>query len=1467
MPNFIWLKIIVLRFARLNYRMIDAGRYVLVGFLSLISFVAFAQLNAEFTADTTFGCGSLGVQFTDQSTGNITSRNWDFGNSNTSTLTNPFENFGVGVYTISLTVSDGTNSDTESKLAYINVYAEPTADFTFTPATGCTPLPVSFTNTSTPAGGPIQSYIWDLDDGNQGPNQPNFTHVYQGGGPYQPTLQIIDANGCSDSKASTTNVTPTVAPAAVFGTQASPIGCAVPFTVNFTNSSTGGNLTYQWDFGDGNTSTQVSPSHTYTALGNYTVRLIVSDPNCSDTLSIPNLVRVNSTLADFTFPNDTVCFGEAVEFDNLSLGATTFSWDFDDGSPLSFNRDPIHVFRDSGWFDVRLVASLGSSCTDQIIKQIYVQRVIADFAISDTVGCDLPDTIQFINNSSNAFSYEWRVSGINEVPTDTVYVYDTLSPFHIISSEGTFSDTLIASTEFGCTDVVIKNLRVRDTIDVAIDLLDQNGINLGNDYGDCIPFTLQFTDTINGPGTMFTYLWDFGTDTIFGRSVPPRIYDTVGNFKVILKVQNELGCSSLAEAEIAARDKRDPAFVVFPDSVCYGDSITIQMTNDSNSIYEFSILTPNDGNRYEEDQINTGYFNVFNDTGYYAVSVKVGEVCDTNLVIDSAFYVKGPVSRPIYSGNCLFPDSIYFKARAAGYTRFYWDFGDGSPRDSVNIDPTHFYARDTVFRFSLTLFNDSNDCGPKTDTFEIDLTPIRKPSVLPYKKNICRGQAIRLYLNNSVFYDSTEWYINGNYLGNFEDSTFANGSFPLGFSDIWMVGTNDFGCKDTVFDKLAISNLQPRINFSNNAGCLPLEVQLNDASINNLQNVDWQWFFSDLPNDTLLGDTVNRTIVQQGPINVRLVVTDTINCRADTTIDSLIIASNPLVDFITNQNLNICQGDTVQFFNRSSGNQINNIWDWRDGTLDTNNNALVTHQFDSAGAFNIRLVVIDATGCRDTLARYVVNVEQSPQANFMADTTQASCYPLAVNFTDISIGNINQWIWNLGNQDRIVVQNPFRNFIRPGSFDIGLIVFTPNGCSDTIVKQDYIQISGPTAEFTIDPDTVCLNEPVNFSITSSNGVGSFRWAFGDGNSSTNDPATHIYTDTVGLVQPTLIIRDALGNCEVFLRDSLTILRVIADFELDDTIGCAPFRPKVINRMEGADNFFWDLGDGRQSNDVTPDLVYEQAGQYTLTLNVSNNNGCDDQMSMDITVLPSPTAVINGNDFLCAGDSLSLSGSGGTILGWYIGDSLLSMSSNITIDPDSSTSISLIVENNQSCRDTAVLDLFVQQPPNYTPLNDTTIIIGEELMINLNAGNGFFYSWSPDDWLSCLDCPKPIIKPLRSTTYLINISDSLGCFSISDTFSVEVIEEFSLEVPQAFSPNGDGNNDVIYAKGWGLKELIAFKIYNRFGELVFEGNDFDEGWDGTYKGKDQMIETYIYTVEAVTYSGEILSRKGNITLIR
>jgi gliding motility-associated-like protein len=174
---------------------------------------------------------------------------------------------------------------------------------------------------------------------------------------------------------------------------------------------------------------------------------------------------------------------------------------------------------------------------------------------------------------------------------------------------------------------------------------------------------------------------------------------------------------------------------------------------------------------------------------------------------------------------------------------------------------------------------------------------------------------------------------------------------------------------------------------------------------------------------------------------------------------------------------------------------------------------------------------------------------------------------------------------------------------------------------------------------------------------------------------------------------------------------------------------------------------------------------------------------------------------------------------------------------------------------------------VQQPPELGQLQDTSLIIGEEISYTVDAGKGFQYLWSPSEGVDCATCPNPTFSPLITTPYTLQVFDPSGCFNISRKVLIEIIEKYSLDVPSAFSPNGDGVNDIIYARGWGLKELKSFKIYNRFGELVFESQDFENGWDGTYRGKDQNIETYVYTVEVLTFGGEILTKKGNISLIR
>ncbi|MCB0762527.1 MAG: gliding motility-associated C-terminal domain-containing protein, partial [Flavobacteriales bacterium] len=204
---------------------------------------------------------------------------------------------------------------------------------------------------------------------------------------------------------------------------------------------------------------------------------------------------------------------------------------------------------------------------------------------------------------------------------------------------------------------------------------------------------------------------------------------------------------------------------------------------------------------------------------------------------------------------------------------------------------------------------------------------------------------------------------------------------------------------------------------------------------------------------------------------------------------------------------------------------------------------------------------------------------------------------------------------------------------------------------------------------------------------------------------------------------------------------------------------------------------------------------------------------------------------------------------------------------VTATPLQSVVYEVLGTDTNGCENTAFADVFVFQPPPEI-IWDTTIVIGEIVNLDAFAGEGYDYIWDPDMWLSCDTCAQVTSIPLEDIEYTVTVTDSLGCFSVVSYYTIEVLPVSSIDVPDAFTPNGDGVNDIIYVDGWGIKELLEFKIYNRWGELVFETSNLEEGWDGYYKEELQNVETYAYVVVAMTYiDPDPVTKKGYINLLR
>ncbi|HXP50355.1 MAG TPA: gliding motility-associated C-terminal domain-containing protein, partial [Bacteroidia bacterium] len=282
---------------------------------------------------------------------------------------------------------------------------------------------------------------------------------------------------------------------------------------------------------------------------------------------------------------------------------------------------------------------------------------------------------------------------------------------------------------------------------------------------------------------------------------------------------------------------------------------------------------------------------------------------------------------------------------------------------------------------------------------------------------------------------------------------------------------------------------------------------------------------------------------------------------------------------------------------------------------------------------------------------------------------------------------------------------------------------------------------------------------------------------------------------------------------------------------------------------GGTGYIWNTG-------ATTAPIYVKPS-FTTTYSVIVSNGaCTKDTNAVVTVNPVPNGSVSGNTSVCTGGHTILTASGGTTYLWSTG----ATTNNITIYPASSTTYKVTIGQN-ACTDT--ISAFVTVTP--IPISaccNTTISVGQS--VQLSSSGGVLYSWLPASGLSCDTCANPFASPNTTTIYTVTITSDSGCSS-STIVTIDVACG-SVFVPEAFSPNNDGQNDVLYVRGNCINTL-DFIVFDRWGNKVFETNDKTNGWNGMNKGQDMNTGSYVYYLKATMYDGTTTEKKGNVTLVR
>ncbi|MFI5133067.1 MAG: PKD domain-containing protein [Chitinophagales bacterium] len=562
-----------------------------------------------------------------------------------------------------------------------------------------------------------------------------------------------------------------------------------------------------------------------------------------------------------------------------------------------------------------------------------------------------------------------------------------------------------------------------------------------------------------------------------------------------------------------------------------------------------------------------------------------------------------------------------------------------------------------------------------------------------------------------------------------------------------------------------------------------------------------------------------------------------------------------------------CDGFTMSFSNLSPSPLINSyFWDFGviPQTNDTSNLATPTFTFPDTGVYIIKLVTNRNQDCSDSTTA-VVKVFPGFFPGF---TSNGICINKPTQFTDTTktnYGVISVWSWDFGdattNADTSHIKNPSWTYSTSGPQNVQFIVGNSKGCIDT-VNQTVTIIDKPPIALAFRDTLICIPDAVQLG---ASGSGVFNWTPGISiaNANTATPTVNPTTTTWYVVH--LDDNGCLNQDSVKVR----VISFVSVTARNDTTICRT-DPVILGANTTGLTYSWTpsatLNNPASLNAVATPLA---TTTYHLQSSVGSCSAGDD---VTIFVVPYPGANAGPDKIICYNTSTQLNGSiVGISFSWSPGSSLNSTTIlNPIASPPRTISYILTVYDTLGCpkpgRDTVVVTVLPKMHPFAG--HDTSVVVGQPLQFN--AEGGVNYLWDPPTGLNDITIPNPIgiySAEIDSVRYKVLVSNQAGCLD-STYIKVKVFKTNPyVFVPSAFTPNGDGLNDVIRPIAVGIKQIETFSIFNRWGQLVFSTTINGQGWDGKIGGRLQNTGVFVWMVKAIDYLDKPIFLKGTVTLIR
>lgn len=874
----------------------------------------------------------LEITFDNLSVGSNLDYVWEFGDGNYSIDEHPAHVYDApGTYVVELDIENECGFDIVEET--IEIFDEPNALFSSDSQTACANGAIQFSDISY---GNIVNRTWSFPGGTpETSTDPNPLVVYFTPGTYNVSLQVTNPEGQSLIE-EVSYVTVAAAPSAGFTYS------ATTTSVSFSNTSVNA-TSYSWEFGDGLSSTEENPTHTYAAPGTYNVTLNIGNGCGSDVIQ-QSIVVYDQPNALFSSNGQTGCENISFQFTDMSYGNIVDRiWNFPGGTPAtSTDPNPVVNYAAPGSYDVTL------QVTNPAGQSTLTQSSHISISPQPTVGFSYSasnTTVSFSNTSTNAVSHFWEFGdGNSSVET---------SPTHTYATTGTYTVLLTSTNACGSTS---ESQTITTTLEPVAQFSTAQGAS------GCATYTIDFVDTSLGNPTSWNWTFPGGSPSTSTQQNPTVSYSNPGKFDVTLRVGNSVGSNE--------QTWNDYVEVLGPPSATYDFTVLgnrvdlINTTPGTSAVWEISDGASLNGNSVAH---------ILASNGTYQVRLEVTDNCGIDVrefdIVIEAYPTSSFSSINTLTSDCA-PQVVEFSSDSPLATSYLWQFPGGTPASSTEANPVVSYNTQGTFDVSLEVANqygtDFLTESGVINVIDIPIVGFTSSSNGPTTS----------FNNTSTNATSFSWDFGDGNTSDLENPV-HNYALP-GTYVVSFTASNECGSSETstavIFDfALPIINAE----FSVTTGCSPLEVAITDQTTNN--PTSWSW---EMPGGNPATSTDQNPVVSYDVPGTYTISAEIANADGSSSLeftDIIVVNDVPSSEFETT-----VASETLSVVNNSIGATT---YEWNFGDGQTSSDFEPEHSYTASGEYVVTLTATNDCGTVESSQTVTIIISSTTEIQVFGDWT------------------------------------------------------------------------------------------------------------------------------------------------------------------------------------------------------------------------------------------------------------------------------------------------------------------------------------------------------------------------------------------------------------------------------------------------------------------------------------------------